>query len=210
MFPKSTFVSTAARFALALGLAGQLLTGEARAQGVLGRFMADGRQGFTSYCDSTRCSYLDVSENALLSQPQAFLWLYTFDFSSGSFTFGYGAIPSSSLSGGGVGELRLDLDTSAVSTFALTSCSWSPYEYVCETVPGGPISIRLVRNGFSTSRTSGATSYTYGSYRVTMVGSSEGTSASATGTILGWPIAPGAYAGFGEFHQMSLTVSQGP
>lgn len=77
--------------------------------------------------------------------PSTFLTFSVFTFTAQSFTetFGFGEIPNTALKGDSTAHLTLALDTSQISGFQVSTCTFSfiTFTFTCQSGPFGPIQV---------------------------------------------------------------------
>jgi hypothetical protein len=125
------------------------------------------------------------------TSPQPVLDFSTFIANpDGSYTysFGYGNIPNSAFTGNNAQHMSLNVDTSQVPGFQTQTCTVSyvpTYSYTCTDGPFGVIQLDWQNNGYSSSATKQALTWTNGPMTHSSSSDSTYVSANASGTFLG-------------------------
>lgn len=124
-------------------------------------FHKNGTFAFTSgFSGPTTSIFLQVNRGQSSGgAPSTFLFFDTFAFTSQGFTdtFGSGEIPNTALTGDSTDHLTLAVDTSQVSGFKVTTCTFTffPFSETCQSGPFGPIQVHWQKtNQFSEKITS--------------------------------------------------------
>lgn len=175
----------------------------ARAQTVV-RFQANGTDGGVDFSGGQ----LTVARGGQGTNTTTFLFfsLTTFDTNGNILAsyFGIGHIPSGTLQGDGTGSLTLNVDLSTAPDFAL--CTFIPnVSNTCTNAPQGVISLTWKRTLLLSAHTTETVVQSYPGVKFEMSGSSDTSSATIQGTILGTTLT-NALAGIGTQHQTSIGV----
>lgn len=125
--------------------------------------------------------------------PQTFLFYDTFLQTPDSFveTVASGLIPNDALQGDSAAHLRLNVDTSQITTFSTTTCTLTFVPQFTDTcVPGalGVIQLDWVQSRSSSTHSVTAQSESFNLARIELHQTSDQVSAIVTGTFLGIPV----------------------
>lgn len=172
------------------------------AEVVVYKSKTQGGYASASWWDTNRSSYIWLSEGTLNDAEYVQLYYYIYDYSSPSlqWTFWSGQLPKTSLAGNFQGgNLQLTIDT----------CTIAP------TSGCGAIDITWKRNDYYRSSNSGVTRsdfnspYSQYSYSYQVQGSSDYSSATVEGTLLGVPMpASNANGNIGANHSITHNITK--
>ena len=141
--------------------------------------------------------FLSVSQGGTPGHPQVYLSYVVMQcdfYSCNPIAGGYGPIQAGDLSGGGQ-QMRLTTNTSADPDFFIFAGA------------GGTVSVEWKANGFFTTRSTGVTQQTYGSFAQHTQGTYSSVSANATGSVIGSSISPNQSASIGQTQNVSITIT---
>ncbi|PYP29333.1 MAG: hypothetical protein DMD55_01885 [Gemmatimonadetes bacterium] len=155
-------------------------------------FVANGDFGNVSWSANSLFGFASVSTGDTLG-PSYFIFQFDPCCSSAS---GVGPVPVSDFTGSGGGRLVLNTNTCADPGF-LT------FEGAC-----GLVSIEFDKTSFFTGRNQGTSSQTFGDFTFHSVGTSEFSSAQATGTVVGFPITSPNDGSMGMNHNVAVSISR--
>jgi hypothetical protein len=155
-------------------------------------------------CGGTVCGGLDVQRGYAGSEDATFLWFNVYDYATGDYAYGYGRIPSTDLTVSSTAHASLDTDTTNNPDIEIIECISS----ACVRVPGGRITARWDKNGFSSSAQSVHWKEVIGSLRRTTTGVYRYDSADASGSVLGREF-PAALGEVGAAQSVDVRVEPG-
>ncbi len=136
-----------------------------------------------------------VSKGGSVTNPQAFLEYFVFRFNPCcSFAEGFGPIAVGDLTGSGAGKLMLNTNT-------CTDPGFFTFGSAC-----GVVSIEWDKTSFFTGRSEGTSSNTFADFTFRSIGTSEFSSAAATGSIVGFPIGSPNFAEMGMNHFVTIDI----
>lgn len=113
---------------------------------------------------------------------------------------GVGSIPNTDLQGDAAGMMILDTDTSAAQ-----NPSFARFAGL-----GGAISIRWQKNGFFVARSEGSSHFQTGNFLIHQIGTSDLTSATASGSVIGFSISSSQFSSMNRFHSLTMGIQRGP
>lgn len=93
------------------------------------------RTGNLSWFDGTLTYYVFVHESQMPGERTAFFGYGAYDLSYQTRFFGYGTIPTSDLTGSGIGDLRVRTNTAAIPGFVFFNDSGGPVDITWKQVP---------------------------------------------------------------------------
>ena len=152
--------------------------------------------------------FLSVSRNGEAGQQATtFLNFSSFTFSSDAFTdtFAFGQIPNESLRSGGDKRVSLNVDLSQVSSFQVTTCTFSftNFTFTCQSGPFGVVQVDWVQDGnFSTHLISNERQQFF-QFTIHTQQDSDSSSASVSGSVTGIPVNNG-FANIGIHHDTQM------
>jgi len=155
-------------------------------------FVANGDFGNVSWSSNSSFGFASVSTGDTLG---LFYSVFQFDPCC-SAAGGVGRVPVSDFMGSGGGRLVLNTDTCADPGF-LT------FAGAC-----GLVSIEFDKTSFFTGRNQGTSSQTFGDFTFHSAGTSESSSANATGTVVGFPITSPNVGSMGMNHNVAVSISR--
>jgi len=155
-------------------------------------FVANGDFGNVSWSANSLFCFASVSTGDTLGLSY---FIFQFDPCCSSAS-GVGPVPVSDFTGSGGGRLVLNTNTCADPGF-LT------FEGAC-----GLVSIEFDKTSFFTGRNQGTSSQTFGDFTFHSVGTSEFSSAQATGTVVGFPITSPNDGSMGMNHNVAVSISR--
>ncbi|HEX9293144.1 MAG TPA: hypothetical protein VF873_05610 [Gemmatimonadales bacterium] len=154
------------------------------------RFMSRGDFGSVSWNSNSQFGFANISTGDTLG---LFYQVAQFDPCC-SFATGSGPVPTSDITGSGVNKLILNTNT-------CTDPGFTTFEGPC-----GMVSIEFDRTSFFTGRSQGTSSQKFGTITFQSTGTSEGSSAEATGTVVGFPITAPNFGQMGTNRNMQISI----
>lgn len=152
-----------------------------------------------SFTDGTEILVQVTRGTDSAGNPATFLLYDTFVTTSDGFTdtFSSGIIPDDSFQGGDPAHLSLNVDTSLVSEFSSSSCTFSftDFSFVCVPGPLGLIQIDWQQDHTFTSHTVSNVQQTFAQFMSQQHTVSDSASATASGSFLGTMIQGSGQAG---------------
>ncbi len=154
--------------------------------------------------------FLNVTRSDNNGVTRTFLNLDIFSFSPDGFTdtFAFGQIPNDSLKGDNSRQLNLNLDTSQMTSFGISTCtfSFSTETGSCGPGPTGVIQLEFQQDGNITVRTVSDASATFFQSDVHTQQNSDSASALVNGAILGIPLI-NISSNIGTNHDTTITLT---
>jgi hypothetical protein len=161
-------------------------------QSTVFHFVARGDFANVSWGSNTLFGFVSVSTGDTLG---VFYQVAQFDPCC-SFATGFGPASASDITGNGASKL----------TFNDNTCT-DP-NFITVEGPCGLISIEFDKTSFFSARSQGTSSTTFGNFTFHSVGTSEGSSADATGTVVGFPITSPTFGQIGTNHNVQISISR--
>jgi hypothetical protein len=156
------------------------------------KFMSRGDFGNVSWSTSSLFGNVSIATGDTLG---VFYQVFTFDPCC-SFATGFGPVSTSDIRGNGASHLSFNTNTCTAPGFITVEG------------PCGVISIEFDRTSFFMAGSQG-TSYTkFGTFMFHSTGTSEGTSAEATGSVVGFPITTPNFAQMGTNQNVQISISR--
>jgi len=124
---------------------------------------------------------------------------------------GFGQIPASSVSQVGPSQVAVNVDTSQVPGFVNNVCTFDPVTLngSCASGPGGAINVNWQKTTVFTRSQSGPSRGVFApNLIVNLNASSTVSSATSSGTILGFNVIPGGDGDIGEGHSGEITIQR--
>jgi len=124
---------------------------------------------------------------------------------------GFGQIPANSVSQVGPSQVTVNVDTSQVPGFVNSVCTFDPVtgNGSCASGPGGAINVSWQKTTVFTRSSSGTTRGTFApNLIVNLNASSTISSASSSGTILGFNVISGGDGDIGSGHDGEITIQR--
>lgn len=123
-------------------------------------------------------------------------------------TFGVGFIPNSSLTGDNTKHLNLNVDTSQLSSFQTTTCTFSFITFVsaCQPGPVGLIQLDFQQDGSFSQRVMSDTQSVFFQVTVRSHQDSDSASAIANGSVFGIPVTNGS-SSTGTNRDSTITIT---
>lgn len=171
-----------------------LLLGQGDPNATPNVFHADGTFASLSAFNNGASVFLNVSRgsNSFTGGQSTFLFYDSFSSTPDGFvsTFGSGQIPSDSLTGGNPAHLVLNVDTSQLTSFFTTTCtfSFSNFTFTCTSGPGGLINIEWKQDGNFSFHSVATTQQSFFQFTIQSHGESDSGSATANGSVVGIPL----------------------
>jgi hypothetical protein len=165
-------------------------------------------------CDANgNCTIYGLSANTSGTfGPQYFFFydVFTTNSSGQSVVYdGFGQIPADSVSRIGTSQVTLNVDTSQVSGFVNNVCMFDPVtgNSSCASGPGGVINVNWQKTNVFTVSKSGISRGTFApNLIVNNDASATQSSATSSGTILGFNVVPGGVGELVSGHDGSITI----
>lgn len=155
-------------------------------------FLANGDFGNVSWSSSSLFGFASISTGDTLGLVY---FITQFDPCCTS-AAGFGPVPVSDITGSGGGKLVLNTNTCADPGFMT-------FAGAC-----GLVSIEFDKTSFFSGRNQGTSSQTFGQFSFHSAGTSEFSSAEATGTVVGFPITSPNVGSMGMSHNVSVSISR--
>jgi len=138
-----------------------------------------------------------------------FLVFTTFSFTPDASisTFGNGFVPNEVLRGDSTAHLTLNVDTSQLTSFQTTTCTFtfSTFTTSCASGPVGIIDLEWQQDGAFNTHSIATTQQNFGQFSLQSHGESDFSSASVNGSVLGMPLVNGSGES-GVNHNTTLTL----
>lgn len=152
--------------------------------------------------------FLNVSRNGEAGQQATTLLNYTsFTFTSTGFTdtFAFGAIPNDSLRGGNDKHVSLNVDTSQVSSFQATTCTFdfTSFTFTCQPGPFGLVQLDWEQDGNSTTQVVSDERDKFFQFTIHHQRNADSATATVTGSVVGLPVS-GGFANIGVNHDSTM------
>jgi hypothetical protein len=171
------------------------------AEGIYGSFFFSGSNIGNGYLSVFRIVEGSTGGTSIMFQGSKFLGPSSFQV-----WFGQGRIPDSDLTGEGTGNLRLKADSVNMITCTVVFPLSGPPP--CTVIPGGTIDITWQQVPGSVQHQTFNNTEDNGVWTIHKVGESNYRLATASGTFFGNVVAPDTMGQIGQYHNITITVTQ--
>jgi hypothetical protein len=150
---------------------------------------------------SNLLTYVSVSRYGTPSAPATYLFYYLYDATAGALVQGgYGQIANADFSGNGETGTRLKTVVAPGPNFTISAGSGGTIDLQWRSIPGFAYSSH------------GTNTFQFGSFTQRNIGSSDYSTATASGTVLGYDLAgtstPFLFASIGNNHNVTIDISR--